>query len=177
LFGESPEQEPPKIGTTPVEAKRELVKIALKMIGLYRALVGAEKPSLEQGRNPVNGGHGDVSGIAAVWEDGSPMRKSVFGEIVVATPTSGQHRWPMLHYITDDGHQAGTRRVRDTTHADAAETLGKEHLDSDGNHRLASRTTIPLTAVLFAANQSLIHFYLTAKAVAIRANHRCPKAV
>ena len=64
LFEESPEQESPKIGTTPVEAKRELVKIALKMIGLYRALVGAEEPSLKQGRNPVNGGHGDVSGIA-----------------------------------------------------------------------------------------------------------------
>jgi hypothetical protein len=83
----------------------------------------------------------------------------------------------MLHYITDDGHPTGARRVQDTTHANAAETLGKEHLDSDGNHRLASRTTTPLTAVLFAANQSLIHFYLTAQAVAIRANPRGPKAV
>jgi hypothetical protein len=92
LFEESPEQEPPKIGTTPVEAKRELVERALKMIGLYRALVGAEKPSFEQGRNPANGGHGDVSGIAAVSEENSPMRQSVLGQIVVATPTMGQHR-------------------------------------------------------------------------------------
>ena len=105
------------------------------------------------------------------------MRQSVLGKIVVATPTIGQHRCPVRHHVTDKGHPAGTRCVRDTTHADAAETPGREHLDSDGHHRLASRTPTPLTAVLFAAHLGLIHFYLTAQAVAIRANHRGPKAV
>jgi hypothetical protein len=105
------------------------------------------------------------------------MEESVRSEIIVATPTIGQHGCPMFHNITNEWHQARTRRIRDATHAYASEALGRQYLDSNGNKRLASCTTPTLTAMLFTANQGFINFHLTAKPVAVRANHRCPKAV
>jgi len=56
LFEELPEQQSAKTRTTPIEAKCELVKAALQMIWLDGALVRAEKPSFEQGRNPIDPG-------------------------------------------------------------------------------------------------------------------------
>ncbi len=35
-------------GPTPVEAKRELVQVALKVLGADSSLMGCDKPSLEQ---------------------------------------------------------------------------------------------------------------------------------
>jgi hypothetical protein len=112
------------------------------MIWLDGALVRAEKPSFGQGRNPVNRGHGDMSRIAAVGDDISLMDKSVGSEIIVATPAIGRHGCPVLHNITDKWHQARTRRIRDTTHAYVSEALGRQHLDIDGNKRLAFRSSI-----------------------------------
>jgi len=42
LFEETPEEEASELRTTPVEAKGELVKVALEVIGLHRSLMGTE---------------------------------------------------------------------------------------------------------------------------------------
>lgn len=162
---------------TPIESKRKLVKVALQMIGLDGALVGAEKPSFEQGSHPVDTGHGDVSRITAIGDDSPSMNQSVSGEIVVATPAIGQHGGPARHGIADEWHQTCARRIRNTKHPYPSEALGRSQLDGDRNQRLASRTTATLAAMFFTANQGFINFHLTAQAIAIWTNHRRAKAV
>ena len=66
----------------------------------------------------------------------------------------------MLHHITHERHQTGTRGVRHTTHPDAAEALGRKNLDGDDDDGLTSRTATTLAASLLPANQRFIDFHL-----------------
>ena len=50
---------------TPIEAKRELVKVALPMIGFDGTLMCPQKPSFESSRYSVDAWHGNVSRIIA----------------------------------------------------------------------------------------------------------------
>ena len=54
LFEEAPKQEPPKFRAASVEAKDELIKVGLKVIGLDGALVGPEQPAFEEAGDAVN---------------------------------------------------------------------------------------------------------------------------
>lgn len=105
LFEEPPEQQPAKTRTMSIEAKREFVKLALQMLWRYGTLVCAEKPLFEQGGNPMNSRHSDMSGIAAVGGDGSAIKESVRCEVIIGSPTIGQHGCPMFHLIRDEWHQ------------------------------------------------------------------------
>ena len=50
------EDQPPTAGPAPVEAEAELVQVALQVLVLDRALVGAQQPALGQGGDPVDPG-------------------------------------------------------------------------------------------------------------------------
>ena len=99
------------------------------------------------------------------------------GQVVVAAPAIGQHRRAMLHHITHERHQTGTRGIRHTTHPDAAEARGRKNLDGDDDDGLTSRTATTLAASFLPATERFIDFHLAAEAVATSAHHRCPKAV
>ncbi len=105
------------------------------------------------------------------------MDKSVFSEFVVPTPTIGQHGCPLNHCLTDKWHETRSRCVSNAAHANAPEAFRREDFDRNRNQRFASRASSPLATMLFAANQRLIDFNLTAQSVTVWTNHRRAQAV
>ena len=55
-FEHAVEDQPPAAGPAPVEAEAELVQVALQVLVLDRALMGAQQPALGQGGDPVDPG-------------------------------------------------------------------------------------------------------------------------
>lgn len=101
LFEESSKQQSAESGLTPVEAKREFVKVTLQMVRLDSALMGAEKPTFAQSRHAVDARHGDVCRIVAVGDDRSLMGKSVRRKLIVATPAIRHDRRATLDRIAN----------------------------------------------------------------------------
>jgi hypothetical protein len=54
LFEKAAEEQPAEVGSAPIEAERELVKVGLEMIPLDGALVRAKEPSFGKAGDPVN---------------------------------------------------------------------------------------------------------------------------
>ena len=63
------EDQAPAAGPAPVEAEAEFVQVALQVLVLDRALVGAQQPALGQGGDPVDPGQ-QLAGVLAAGAGG-----------------------------------------------------------------------------------------------------------
>src|SRR5215470_13468651 len=76
-FEHAVQDQAPAAGPAPVEAEAELVQVALQVLVLDRALVGAQQPALGQGGDPVHPGQ-QLAGILAAGA-GGPLAGAAHG--------------------------------------------------------------------------------------------------
>ena len=77
-------------GAAAVETECEFIEVVVEVVELDAALMGAQKPSLEQGGDPVDGGHRDMGRLTARRQVGHPMPVAGLLESAVAAPGIGQ---------------------------------------------------------------------------------------
>src|SRR5580700_7128334 len=89
------EDQAPAAGPAPVEAEAELVQVALQVLVLDRALMGAQQPALGQGSDPVDPRQ-QLAGVLPAGAGGPlaapDMDITEPGDPVVAHPGVGDHR-------------------------------------------------------------------------------------
>jgi hypothetical protein len=102
------EDQAPAAGPAPVEAEAEFVQVALQVLVLDRALMGAQQPALGQGRDPVHPGQ-QLAGVLAAGAGGPlaapDMGITQLGDPVVAHPGVGDHRRARLDVAGEEGAQ------------------------------------------------------------------------
>src|ERR1019366_2760702 len=102
------EDQSPAAGPAPVEAEREFVEVALQVLLVDRALVGAQQPALGQGGHAVHSGQ-QLAGVVPAGAS-RPLAAPVVGvaepvDAAVALPGVGDHRRARLDVPGDEGVQ------------------------------------------------------------------------
>lgn len=105
LFEEAPKKEPPEFRAAPVEAKGELIKVRLEVIGLYGPLVGPEPPAFEEARDAVNPGQGHMGRIAGGGDNMGPMQIGVPDRHRVRGQAIGDDDGPRAHALKQERAQ------------------------------------------------------------------------
>ncbi len=113
LFSEAVKDLSDMAGSTPVEAKRELIQIALEMLGADFSLMGCAKPSLEQRGNKMDMREDLDSKLPISLGMSDPVLEPRLCQTIVAVPAVGVNPCSRLHELGDKADQAVTRRIRD----------------------------------------------------------------
>jgi len=101
-------------GSTPIEAKCELIQVALEMLGSNLSLMGCDKPSFEQRGYKVDMRE-DLDGKLAISPGVSnPVLESRLWQTFVTVPAVGMNPRSPLHDIGDKADQAISRPSNST---------------------------------------------------------------
>ena len=145
------------------------------MLTTYRALVCAQQPALNQGCNPMNAGHADVSRVAGIRNNNFVMFEAGLRQLVVALPPIGQNLGAPFSDVTNKRHQTTTRHIRYSAHSHASKTFWQMNFHRNSHNLLAFATSPSFAANIATANVGLIHFNTSAKQIPVRAHHCLPQ--
>ena len=175
-FEHAVEDQPPAAGPAPVEAEAELVQVALQVLVLDRALVGAQQPALGQGGDPVDPGQ-QLAGVLPAGAGGPlaapDMGITEPGDPVVAHPAVGDHRRARLDVAGEEGVQRAGRGVGQDLHPAAPVPPRLPDLDGHADQGLLALGPPAAQPRLLAADEGLIHLDRAGQPVPARAHqHR-----
>ena len=140
------------------------------MCGAAGALMGAQQPPLEQGRDEMNARQQLVRRLGVLGQVRNPVPVAVRLHAVVARPAIRVHLTARLDDVVDESLEALRRRVRHAAQPNPAEPL-PNILGSDDNQGffLGSAAT---DAILEAPDVRLVHFDVAGEPVPAGPHHR-----
>ena len=167
-----------------VEAEGKFVEVVVDMPGIYRAVMGAQQPTLEQRGNTVNARQRLVSRNLGAEEDVRIVIESLIRQRCVYRRPIRAHLAAWSNVFTHERQERILGRPLDAAQSNASKALGLVHFDSHGNSdQVAAVMGLEARALAFDARYSperkvcLIHLHRARQQVAFRAHHRSPKPV
>lgn len=156
------EDHPAAAGPAAVEAKHELVEVALQMRLLDRALMGSQQPSLRQGGNAVDAGQ-QLAGVVPAGASG-PLAARLVGvaEVVdaaVAPPPVGDDVRPRLDVRGDEGVQRGGGAIAQDRHPGPAVSSRLLDLDCHADQGFLAFGSPAPQPRLLAPDVGFVHLY------------------
>ena len=173
LFSETMKDLSDMAGSTPVEAKRELIQIALEMLGANFSLMGCAKPSLEQRGNKVDMREDLDRKLPISLGVSNPVLEPRLCQTVVAVPAVGVNPRSRLHELGDKADQAITRRIRNVSQA-YSPNLAPVQLYSYDYQGLAAQLPA-VDPLLNPTNVGLINLHCSSEMFPPHSNHGLPE--
>jgi len=174
LLDESVEEQPSSTRAAPVESKTELIEIVRQMQGRDTALVGPEKPALEQGRHTMDSWKEHMSRIGRCGLVEYDMVVAEAGESGVPTPAIGEDARSRLHRGSGEAFECIAADVGHRSHAYATQAVVLENLDRDRDDCFA--LGVASTSSFFQASDiGFVNFNDALQTVAFGAHHSATK--
>lgn len=173
ILQESVEEFPPMLGSPTIESERELIKIVVQVFMADRPLVRAQKPSLQQRRNPVAAGQKILTQFRFATHNFVGLTKGA-QSAVSAPPVRPNHALVRSRF-SYGMLQTLPGRIGNTPQANSpdifAVDLGCDH------HQSLSGSSSPSFPGFFAANVGFIHLNGSSQTVSRGSNHGSTKFV
>ncbi len=176
LFYQSPEHQTAIPGCAPVETKRKLFPICLKVGGIKRTLVRPQYLSFKQACNPMHARLCNVCWISSIREYGSIVNVFVYEQIVGTAPTIGRHHRTWRNIITYKPCQITSRGIGHMPHTHPPKTFRILDLHSNDYDTFACATTT-FPTVFNAFDKRFIHFHMANQWFSFHTNHGYPVAL
>ena len=165
----------PHNGVLRMKPERELIEVVGEVLAIDGALVGAEKPSLEQRGHPVDARQQRVRVLAAAPDDQPAMAVARLWQDEVGRQAVGNDEGAGSDRPTDERQDARGGRVQNAPEANPT-CPSATHLCRD--HDQGFLADVPTAAAfLDAPDEGFIHLHLAGQQVPARPNHRSTELV
>jgi hypothetical protein len=153
------EDEPPAAGVTTVEAEDKLIEVSRQMCGIYRTLVGAEKPTLGEGVDSMGSREQGIDVFTRELCCPPAPRLMQVAELLqpaIGGPAVGDHGRAWLDVGGYEGVQGGGRRVAKNCHPASAKPGWFVNFNRHPHKHLVAQMTAA-AASLLATEEALVN--------------------
>ena len=184
LLHQAVEQHAPGPRRASVEPEHELIEVVVHVPWINGAVVGAEQPALQQGRDSVDTGQGGVRRFGRTQLNARIVINAIARELFVDGRAVCSHRRNGFDVVVEEPLQYLDRESVNSAHSNASKPLGLKDLHRDGHRHQVIRVVRLGRAHLarFARSapqgqEGFIDLHGAGQQVTVWTNHRAPEAV